>query len=302
MYQIQELLLILLLDGEVTTIDSPANPEQLRLNKLWNEGGLEGKLQFAQEMQNMEGVKGDPEKIEIYRRLAEELTKLIKLRKEFDSIENFGLLSMQDWVKRQREVAKSLNGLYSQRNAFEKRFKEMFSPPGSDTVQGELSNVVTELNNSKQVLDQKSQIMISDFEKMKKVRDELTAKMNEWEALGKSTDPKDQASYKDPKWLTTLGNLGKQLSILQNNANNSFNAFVSAGENSFNLIEKQRKLQADLDNFFKGGNDNLAEQIQLQRLLIQGKMNEYTCEKLISEARKKNISILDEHRKVYKRI
>lgn len=88
--------------------------EDKRLRKLWNEGGLEGKREFAKSMLNR--ANGDGDRVQIYKNLYEALDLLIKKQLQYKNLKDYGTTDANDILAEYKKLAETENKIIDQHN------------------------------------------------------------------------------------------------------------------------------------------------------------------------------------------
>ena len=263
--------------------ENEADPEQLRLNRLWNEGGLEGKLRFAQEMQNRAGVKEDQEKVKMYQDLAAHLQVLIDKEKELARIRKYGTTDPKEWLKKTTAVTEGIRQDQTQAQAEKTRIIDDWNK-GVDqrdynALESDLDKIIWKENELKGVVQQRKDVesKIQALKKQLADNDRLQESAKGIKDEFARNERIYQLTVKRREILAEMSGLEIQRERILTN--------------EMTIEEQIADLHQRSKDFYKDKIDSLNEEIVLANLKLKGADDEITKQKIINELKAKGLKI-----------
>jgi hypothetical protein len=263
--------------------ENDADPEQLRLNKLWNEGGLEGKLRFAQEMQNRAGVREDQEKVKMYQDLAAHLQVLIDKEKELARIRKYGTTDPKEWLKKTTAVTEGIRQDQTQAEAEKTRIIDDWNK-GVDQrnyndLESDLDKIIWKEKELKGVVQQRKDVesKIQALKKQLADNDRLQESAKGIKDEFARNERIYQLTVKRREILAEMSGLEIQRERILTN--------------EMTIEEQIADLHQRSKDFYKDKIDALNEEIVLANLKLKGADDEITKQKIINELKAKGLKI-----------
>lgn len=238
------------------------------------------------------------------KKINEVIEKLVNLRRtqaQIDSYKSFGVENTEQYYqqllkytsqgdaearendKRQQAVTKTIE-------ESKKKFKNLVLTP---TLDDQYTSLYTTGQQQESQLVSLQEQLIEAGKKYKMQWDAFKKLVDEWQAGRDSKDPKVKAKFEKPEWRNMMIAESNNLTVVRANYNALYERFDEQSRLAVKTFEDLHKVKQQMDDFFVGGIEKLQKQVDLQRLLIQGKTDEYTLQKLINEAREKNIKVTE---------
>lgn len=263
--------------------ENEADPEQLRLNRLWNEGGLEGKLRFAQEMQNRAGVREDQEKVKMYQDLAAHLQVLIDKEKELARIRKYGTTDPKEWLKKTTAVTEGIRQDQTQAQAEKTRIIDDWNK-GVDQrnyndLESDLDKIIWKEKELKGVVQQRKDVesKIQALKKQLADNDRLQESAKGIKDEFARNERIYQLTVKRREILAEMSGLEIQRERILTN--------------EMTIEEQIADLHQRSKDFYKDKIDSLNEEIVLANLKLKGADDEITKQKIINELKAKGLKI-----------
>lgn len=233
------------------------------------------------------------------------LEKLMNLRRtqaQIDSYKSFGVETTDQYYqqllkyttqgdaearendKREKAAAKTIEDS-------KKKFEHLILKP---SLNEQYSGLYTTGQQQQSQLDALNEQLTDAGEQYKEQWNKFKKLVEEWQAGRDSKDPDVRAKFETPEWRNMMIAESNKLTVARANYNSIYERFDEQSKQAVKTFEDLYKIKQQMDDFFVGANEKLQKQVDLQRLLIQGKTDEYTLQKLINEAKEKNIKITEE--------
>lgn len=263
--------------------ENDADPEQLRLNKLWNEGGLEGKLRFAQEMQNRAGVREDQEKVKMYQDLAAHLQVLIDKEKELARIRKYGTTDPKEWLKKTTAVTEGIRQDQTQAQAEKTRiivdWNKGVDQRNYNDLESDLDKIIWKEKELKGVVQQRKDVesKIQALKKQLADNDRLQESAKGIKDEFARNERIYQLTVKRREILAEMSGLEIQRERILTN--------------EMTIEEQIADLHQRSKDFYKDKIDSLNEEIVLANLKLKGADDEITKQKIINELKAKGLKI-----------
>ena len=263
--------------------------KQQELRKLWNEGGIQGKMQFAKGMKQI--YKGDNEAQAIFDELYKKLKEYRDAAKNLKAFERYGTTDPNDLIRKINEEAKTekkqdvqtetkINSLNQQQELK----KEQSQFKSLDTDAQRIQFYQQKLNKEKEIgleLQKKTAEALEKRNTKAKQYNEIIKKLNS----GKLND--QQKLEVSKKALDTL----KQLNSLNAQHNN---ITVQLTENTGKQLQLQlaiKQLKQKSSDYYASSLKALNAEIQVTKLKLKGLNEEAEKQQLINELKLKGLMV-----------
>lgn len=264
--------------------------EEKKLRKLWNEGGIQGKMQFAKQMQGKYKGDEDTRKLfeELYNKLKEyrDANKNLKNFKAYETLDPNQIIrkinnSIDEQEKNNTETLTKVETLREQQNAK----KQQNQYKSLDTDPERIQFLQKKLNKEKE----------AGLEIQKKAN-QITQKRNalaeQYQKLRKSYNP----AASDEQKLKITGQMLKLQEQIKDLTGQENQLFIQQTENVGRQLQLQlaiKELKQKSADYYESSLEALEAQIQVTKLKLQGLDEEAKKQQLINELKAKGL-IVDE--------
>lgn len=273
--------------------DIEISDEQKELRKLWNEGGLKGKREFARQM--IDRSAGDKDRVKMFKDLYDALDQYILKEAQYDTYVNYGATTPQQLIDKYNSINSRIKKFVQQDaanndkniKAREKR-KQDFQFKNLKTDQQKISVLQKRLNEQKSTINEFDK---TDSELRKKSAQlaqklvELYKKTKEQQEDGNVTTAERLETEKES--IDTLKEYGKvQEEIVKNNQNlhNSYSKQLQ-----LELQIKELKLKSA--DYYKDALTALDAEVEITKLKLQGLTEQAEKQQLINELKAKGLMV-----------
>lgn len=265
--------------------------EDKRLRKLWNEGGLEGKREFAKGM--LQRANGDADQVKMYQELYEALDKLIKKRQQFDDLKKYGTTNVNDLVAEFNKEVETSDKIVEQHNkkinegkARQDKINRDSEYKSLDTDAQRIVFLEKELNELKKVgveLEQKSKKSTAEYEDLKKKQADLVKQYNEAVKNGN-----EKQSFEIAKKMLELA---KQKNEISKQQTADMLAEQANLEDQLRLETAIKQLKQKSSDYYASSLEALNAEIQITKLKLKGLNEQAQKQQLINELKLKGLMV-----------
>lgn len=265
--------------------------EDKRLRKLWNEGGLEGKREFAKSM--LQRANGDADQVKMYQELYEALDKLIKKRQQYDDLKKYGTTNVNDFVVEFNKEAEIAEKIVEQHNKKIREGKARQDKMNRDSEYKSLDTDVQrivflekELNELKKEgveLEQKSKKTTAEYEDLKKKTTDLAKRYNEAVKNGN-----ERQAFEIAKQMLELAKKRNEISKQQTADMLAEQANL---EEQLRLELAIKQLKQKSSDYYASSLEALNAEIQITKLKLKGLNEQAQKQQLINELKLKGLMV-----------
>ena len=265
--------------------------EEKRLRKLWNEGGLEGKREFAKGM--FQRANGDNDQVKMYRELYETLDKLIKKQQQYKNLKDYKTTNPNDLVvefNKEAEIAEKIveqhNKKIREGKARQDKMNRDSEYKSLDTDAQRVVFLEKELNELKKEgveLEQKSKKSTAEYEDLKKKTADLVKQYNEAIKNGNEQQRLEIAN----KMLE----LAKKKNEISKQQTADMLAEQANLEEQLRLELTIKQLKQKSSDYYASSLEALNAEIQITKLKLKGLNEQAQKQQLINELKLKGLMV-----------
>lgn len=274
--------------------------EQKRLRKLWNEGGLEGKRAFANEM--ITRSAGDDDQIALYKQLYDNLDALIKKQKQYNNIKDYGTNDLAILIQQSANIAQSMakdnaqtEKLIETQKAIREKRERDSAYKSLDSDDERVEFLEKQLNEEKKIGNELEKQSNQLREKQKAIQEQIKAVQMAILILEKETAKTEKQQEQLSSKRFELEKQSLQLLRLNKQINQQINDITSQTQSN---LTKQlqtelsiKEIKEKSQDFYDSSLQALDAEIQITKLKLQGLDEEAEKQKLINELKLKGLNV-----------
>ena len=249
--------------------------------ELWNTGGLEGKLQVANDMMQNATSSGDIEK---WQKLALEIEKLILAQKELNMLVEYGERSEKTYAealkKRSQQTSTAATESHKQAAAKSKESREQAKERDHYATLSNEGKISYKENESIKELEKRQELtesIIADEEKLKS----LQAKQKELEpTVGKGNADADKEYLQ----------IGNEIAKINESIAKAEAERQESLTKSYNIEKEIAALKKKSSDYYTSQKDSLSQEIDIAKMKLNGLNDEIAKYKLINDLKAKGIT------------
>lgn len=267
--------------------------EQKKLRKLWNEGGLKEKREFARQM--IDRSAGDDDRVKMFKDLYDALDQYMKKDAQYNAYEKYGTTDPNELINLYNKIDREINTKIQQREANTDKWnkdrqkrKQDFQFKNLKTDQQKISVLQKRLNEQKSTGNEfektDSELQKKSAQLAKKLL-ELHEKRKKQQKDANVTTVERLETEKES--IETLKEYGKvQEEIAKNNQ-----TMHDSYSKQLQLELQIKELKQKSANYYKDSLGALNSEIQITKLKIKGLNEEAEKQQLINELKAKGLMI-----------
>lgn len=265
--------------------------EEKRLRKLWNEGGLEGKREFAKGM--ISRANGDKDQVKMYQELYETLDKLIKKRQQYDNLKKYGTTNVNDLVDEFHKESEKDADMVRQHNKkihdAQDRMNKAKRDSDYKSLDTDVQRVIflekelNELKKERVTLAQKSKKSTEEYADIQKRISDLIKQQNE--AVKKGNNQQTLVITQE------LLELAKKRNEISQKQKADIQAEQANLEEQYKLELAIKELKQKSSDYYESSLEALTAEIQITKLKLKGLNEQAQKQQLINELKLKGLMV-----------